>query len=54
MEITLTQTGQKILFNGLDEGMKLTSMTVPKGVLCWVWVNFIGSCKTPLTFGTSF
>ena len=37
MEIILTQTGQKILFNGLDEGMKLTSMTVPKGVLCWVW-----------------
>ena len=37
MEIIYTTTGQKIIFNGLDEGMKLTSMTVPKGVLCWVW-----------------
>ncbi len=37
MEITYNPTGQKILFRGLDMGTKLTSISVPKGCLCWVW-----------------
>lgn len=37
MEITYIPTGQKILFRGLDDGQKITSITVEKGVLCWVW-----------------
>ena len=53
MELIYEKTGQKILFYGLDDGQKITSMVVPKGVLCWVWVNFFGSRKTSLTFGTS-
>ena len=32
-------TGQKILFRGFDDPLKLTSMTVDKGVLCWVWIE---------------
>lgn len=36
MEITYLPTGQKILFRGLDEGTKVTSISVPKGVLNFV------------------
>lgn len=39
MEITYLPTGQKILFRGLDDGMKITSISVPDGVLCWVWIE---------------
>lgn len=43
LQITYKPTGQKILFRGLDDGLKITSITVSKGVLCWVWINFFGS-----------
>ena len=36
MEITYIPTGQKILFRGLDDGLKVTSIAVEKGVLCFV------------------
>ena len=39
MQITRIKTGQKILFRGLDEGLKLTSISVDKGCLCWVWIE---------------
>lgn len=39
MEITYLPTGQKILFRGLDDGTKITSISVPVGVLCWVWIE---------------
>ena len=39
MELTYEPTGQKILFRGLDDGLKVTSITVAKGVLCWVWID---------------
>ena len=39
MEITYVPTGQKILFRGLDDGLKITSISVDKGVLCFVWVE---------------
>lgn len=37
LEITYIPTGQKILFRGLDDGYKITSISVPKGVLCFLW-----------------
>ncbi len=37
LEITRKRTGQKIFFKGLDDPMKLTSISVSKGVLCWLW-----------------
>lgn len=37
MEITRISTGQKILFRGLDDGLKITSISVDHGYLCWVW-----------------
>lgn len=39
LQITYTPTGQKILFRGLDEGTKVTSISVERGVLCWVWIE---------------
>ena len=45
MELTFTPTGQKILFRGLDDGQKITSITVPKGVLCWVWFDEAYECR---------
>lgn len=36
-EITVKATGQKILFRGLDDDLKITSITVDVGVLCWAW-----------------
>lgn len=38
-EITYLPTGQKILFRGLDDPLKITSISVDVGMLSWVWVN---------------
>lgn len=32
-------TGQKIFFRGMDDPMSITSITVDKGYLCWVWLE---------------
>lgn len=39
MEMTLKNTGQKIIFRGFDDVMKLASATVPKGSLNFVWIE---------------
>ena len=39
LEMTYLPTGQKILFRGFDDVLKLASTTVAKGYLCWVWVE---------------
>lgn len=39
MEATRKSTGQKILFRGLDDALKITSITVEKGYLCWAWLE---------------
>lgn len=39
LECTYIATGQKILFRGFDDPLKLTSITVDTGVLCWVWLE---------------
>lgn len=36
-EITYMPTGQKILFRGLDDPLKITSITVDVGILSWAW-----------------
>lgn len=35
LEIEYKPTGQRVLFRGCDDSLKLTSISVPKGVLCW-------------------
>lgn len=37
LELIYKPTGQKILFRGLDDPLKITSISVTVGVLCWVW-----------------
>ena len=39
LEMTYKPTGQKILFRGLDSGFKITSISVPTGVLCWLFIE---------------
>lgn len=39
LEMTYKPTGQKIYFRGLDDPLKLTSITVEHGYLCFVWVE---------------
>lgn len=39
LEMTYKPTGQKILFRGLDDPLKITSITVEHGVLCWAWLE---------------
>ena len=39
LEITYKPTGQKILFRGLDDPLKITSITVSIGYLCWLWIE---------------
>ncbi len=38
-ELTYLPTGQKILFRGLGDVTRLASLTVPRGSLCWVWIE---------------
>ncbi len=39
LEMTYIPTGQKILFRGFDDVLKLASTTVEKGSLCFVWIE---------------
>lgn len=39
LEAIYKPTKQKILFRGFDDVLKLTSITVEKGVLCWAWLE---------------
>lgn len=40
MEITYKPTGQQILFRGFDDPLKITSISVSNGSLCWAWIKF--------------
>lgn len=39
LEATYKPTGQKIYFRGLDDPLKVTSITVDVGCLCWMWIE---------------
>ena len=39
LELTYKPTGQKIYFRGLDDPLKVTSITAEKGYLCWMWIE---------------
>ena len=39
LEFTYKPTGQKIYFRGLDDPLKVTSITVEIGYLCWCWIE---------------
>lgn len=39
LEMAYKPTGQKIYFRGLDDPLKVTSITVDVGTLCWLWIE---------------
>lgn len=39
LEAMYKPTGQKIYFRGLDDPLKVTSITVEHGHLCWLWLE---------------
>ena len=39
LEAEYLPTGQKIYFRGLDDPLKVTSITVDVGFLCWMWIE---------------
>lgn len=39
LELTYIPTGQKIIFRGLDDPLKITSISVPVGFICFVWIE---------------
>jgi len=39
LEITYKHTGQKILFRGLDDPLKIASISVPIGLITFVWIE---------------
>ena len=39
LQMTYLPTGQIIYFRGLDDPMKVTSITVGVGCLCWMWIE---------------
>ncbi len=39
LEMTYKPTGQRIYFRGLDDPLKVTSITVEHGYLCWMWIE---------------
>jgi phage terminase large subunit len=51
-EITYKPTGQKILFRGLDDPLKITSIAVPVGVLSWLWLEEAYEVETREKFET--
>lgn len=52
LEMTYTPTGQKILFRGLDDPMKVTSISVEKGYLCFAWLEEAFELTTEDDFNT--
>jgi phage terminase large subunit len=52
LEAVYLPTGQKIIFRGLDDPLKLTSITVDIGVLCWVWIEEAYEIENEADFDT--
>lgn len=39
LQLEYVPTGQKVYFRGLDDPLKVTSITVDVGSLCWMWIE---------------
>ena len=52
LEATYIPTGQKILFRGFDDPLKLTSIDVEVGALCWVWLEEAYEIENEADFDT--
>lgn len=52
LEMTYKPTGQKIYFRGMDDPLKITSIAVEHGVLCWMWVEEAYEIENETDFDT--
>lgn len=52
LEMTYKPTGQKIYFRGLDDPLKISSITVSVGFLCWCWVEEAYEITNEASFDT--
>jgi phage terminase large subunit len=52
LEAEYKVTGQKIYFRGLDDPLKVTSVTVDTGVLCWMWIEEAYEISSEADFDT--
>ena len=52
LEMTYLPTGQKILFRGLDDPYKITSIAVPHGVLNFLWLEEFYEISSEKDFDT--
>lgn len=52
LEIENLETGQKIYFRGLDDPLKVTSITVDVGELCWLWIEEAYEISSEADFDT--
>lgn len=52
LEITYLPTGQKIYFRGLDDPLKITSITVDTGALCFLWIEEAYEITSEAAFDT--
>lgn len=48
--LTYKPTGQQIIFRGLDDPLKITSIAVRRGYLCWVWIEEAYEITDPESF----
>lgn len=44
LQLTYVESGQVILFRGMDDPDSITSITVDEGHLCWVWIEEAFQC----------
>lgn len=44
LQLTYIESGQVILFRGMDDPDSITSITVDEGHLCWVWIEEAFQC----------
>lgn len=52
LEITYLPTGQKIYFRGLDDPLKITSITTDTGTLCFLWIEEAYEITSEAAFDT--
>lgn len=45
LQLVYIPTGQRIIFRGLDDSLKVTSIAVERGHLCFAWLNESGHDK---------
>lgn len=50
LQLTYIDSGQVILFRGLDEPDSITSITAEEGHLCWVWIEEAFQCANEEAF----